>query len=93
MTLNPNQFARPAFNYTSRANPVSRPALHYTSTDRVTKPAFDPDEHMQLVEATIGLDRFWELKQAAELGVRTNDAFWQARIDALAGRVLTEGER
>jgi hypothetical protein len=42
-----------------------------------------PDEHMALVEATIGLDRFWELKRTAEAGVKANDAYWQAWIDRL----------
>lgn len=41
------------------------------------------DEHMALVEATIGLDRFWELKRAAEAGVKANDAYWQGWIDRL----------
>lgn len=41
------------------------------------------DEHMALVEQTIGLDRFWELKAAAEAGVKANDAYWQSWIDRL----------
>src|SRR5690606_9811550 len=41
------------------------------------------DEHMALVEQTIGLERFWELKQAAEAGVKANDAYWQGWIDVL----------
>lgn len=41
------------------------------------------DEHMALVEQTIGLERFWELKRAAEAGVKANDAYWQGWIDVL----------
>ena len=42
------------------------------------------DEHMALVADTIGLDRFWELKRAAEAGVKANDAYWQGWIDVLS---------
>lgn len=41
------------------------------------------DEHMALVEATIGLERFWELKRAAEVGVKASDAYWQQWVDVL----------
>lgn len=40
-------------------------------------------DHMALVEQTIGLERFWELKRAAETGVKANDAYWQGWIDRL----------
>lgn len=42
------------------------------------------DEHMALVEATIGLGAFGLMKAAAERGVKANDAYWQGWIDVLA---------
>ena len=41
------------------------------------------DEHMALVDSTIGRERFDELKAAAEQGVKANDAYWQGWIDTL----------
>lgn len=40
-------------------------------------------EHMALIEATIGLAAYEELRQRAEAGVKANDAFWQGWVDAL----------
>lgn len=40
-------------------------------------------EHMALVEATIGLDRYEELRRTAQVGVKASDAFWQGWIDVL----------
>ncbi len=40
-------------------------------------------EHMALVDATIGRDRFDELRRSAEVGVKANDAYWQGWIDVL----------
>lgn len=42
-----------------------------------------PDEHMEFVADTIGLDAFLELKRRAEIGVKANDAWWQSEIDRL----------
>ena len=51
---------------------------HFRLTDH-------PDEHMEFVADTIGLDAFFELKARAEAGVKANDAWWQSQIDALNG--------
>lgn len=40
-------------------------------------------EHMALIVQTIGMDRYEELRQRAETGVKANDAFWQAEIERL----------
>lgn len=42
------------------------------------------DEHMALVDVTIGRPRFDELKARAEAGVKTNDSFWLAEISRLS---------
>lgn len=44
-------------------------------------------EHMALVERTIGLDAYEELRLRAEAGVKANDAWWQSQIDLLNGSV------
>lgn len=41
-------------------------------------------EHMALVESTIGLDTYEQLRQRAEAGVKANDAFWSAEIERLS---------
>lgn len=46
-------------------------------------------EHMALVERTIGLERFEELRLRAEAGVKANEAFWQAEVERLT-RLLEE---
>lgn len=43
-----------------------------------------PDEHMQFVAQTIGMDAFHEMKTRALAGVKANDAFWQAEAARLA---------
>ena len=40
-------------------------------------------EHMALIERTIGMAAYDELRQRAEQGVKANDAYWQGWIDAL----------
>lgn len=40
-------------------------------------------EHMALIERTIGLVQYEELRVRAEAGVKANDLFWQGWIDAL----------
>lgn len=42
-----------------------------------------PDEHMQFVAQTIGMDEFHRLKTKALAGVKTNDAFWLAEVQRL----------
>lgn len=42
-----------------------------------------PDEHMQFVADTIGMDTYFELKARAEAGVKANDAWWRSEIDRL----------
>lgn len=44
-----------------------------------------PDEHMEFVAETIGMDRFHELKRRAEAGVKANEAFWLGEVDRLKG--------
>ena len=49
----------------------------------------EADEFMALVEATIGVERYFELKARAKAGVKTSAAFWQAEIERLS-RLLGE---
>lgn len=42
------------------------------------------EEHMLLVERTIGLDAYAELKARAEAGVKANDAFWSGEVERLS---------
>lgn len=44
-----------------------------------------PDDHMKLVDATIGRETFDVLKAKALAGVKTSDSFWKAEADRLAG--------
>lgn len=40
-------------------------------------------EHMALIERTIGMAAFEEMRQRAEAGCKANDAYWQGWIDTL----------
>jgi hypothetical protein len=40
-------------------------------------------EHMDLVERTIGMDAYWDLRRRAHEGVKANDAYWRGWIERL----------
>jgi ribosomal protein S14 len=44
-----------------------------------------PDEFMALVEQTIGIDAYFELRRRAKDGQKGGDAWWQTQIDVLNG--------
>lgn len=51
-----------------------------------------PDEHMRFVAETIGMVAFDALKAKALAGVKTNDTYWQAQLEALAALAGPEKE-
>lgn len=72
----------------TRCDPENAWCLCVRDHMRLTEHA---DEHMALVAATIGLERFDELKRAATVGVKANDAYWQGWIDRLQAALDTDG--
>jgi 5-methylcytosine-specific restriction endonuclease McrA len=64
----------------TRVDPVNAWCLCAACHLRTTEWA---SEHMALVEQTIGLAAYEELRLRAEAGVKANDPYWQTWIDAL----------
>lgn len=51
----------------------------------------EADEFMALVERTIGLDKFRDLKATAKAGVKTSAAFWQGEVNRLEEALRRKG--
>lgn len=64
----------------TRVDPANAWCLDAACHMRLTEWA---SEHMALVEMTIGLAAYEELRVRAEAGVKANDAYWQGWIDVL----------